>query len=139
MCLGLALAALFCTADTGAPQDRRYRVCTVEAILDNCFTVLVFCGPSFFPLAALFFKTVNTMGGMEIIEKEGGMPVFDTDIINTFFFLPTAEITARLTVKIGAHLSATEGLIVLFVCLFVWCFYVAWNKWLFSNGTNSFT
>ena len=31
------------------------------------------------------------------------------------------------------------GFSLLFVCLFVWCFYVARNQWSFSNGTNSFT
>ena len=35
-----------------------------------------------FLLAASFSNTVNTM---EIVESEGGWPVFDTDIPNTFF------------------------------------------------------
>ena len=52
---------------------------------------------------------------MEIVETEGGLPVFDTDILNTFFFFfffgQTAEITARLTGTIGANLPAAEGLI----------------------------
>ena len=30
------------------PLDKRYRVCTIEAILDNCFTEVVFCGLIFF-------------------------------------------------------------------------------------------
>ena len=50
---------------------------------------------------------------MEMVEKEGGLLVFDSDIINTFFFfffLPTAEITAQLTGKIDAHLPITMGL-----------------------------
>ena len=77
---------------------------------------------------------------MEIAEKEGrgGLPGFDTDILNTFFsfflsfFFPspffffffflteitawlhrehtTAEITARLTGKIDTNLPAMEGL-----------------------------
>ena len=42
------------------------------------------------------------------------MPVFDADILNFFFFffffLPTAEITNRVTGKIGANLPAEEGL-----------------------------
>ena len=32
-----------------------------------------------------------------------------------------------------------QSVIILYSCLFVWCFYVAWNQWLFSNGTNSLT
>ena len=44
---------------------------------------------------------------MVIVEKEGGLPVFDTDILNTF--LATTEITARFAGKIGAHLPAVEG------------------------------
>ena len=51
---------------------------------------------------------------MEIVEKEGGFPVFDTDILNTFFFfffffLPTVDITARLTGKICTHLPHHRG------------------------------
>ena len=40
-----------------------------------------------FPLAALFSNTVNTRlwKEMEIAEKEGGLPVFDTDIVNSLF------------------------------------------------------
>ena len=33
---------------------------------------------------------------MGLVEKEGDLPVFDPDILNTFF-LPTAEIPAWLT------------------------------------------
>ena len=43
------------------PPDGQYIVCAAEAILDNCFTRLVFCGV--FPLAASFSKTVNIMEG----------------------------------------------------------------------------
>ena len=43
---------------------------------------------------------------MEMAEKEGGLPVFDTDI----FFLPTAEITEWPTGKIGANLPVAKGL-----------------------------
>ena len=46
---------------------------------------------------------------MGIGEKEGGLPVFNTDI-QTLFFFPTAEIIARLTCKIGANLPAAQGL-----------------------------
>ena len=35
--------------------------------------------------------------------------VFDTDILNTFFFFPTAEISARLTGKMDANLPVEEG------------------------------
>ena len=35
---------------------------------------------------------------MGILEKEGGLPVFDNNILNTSF-LPTAEMTAQLTGK----------------------------------------
>ena len=44
---------------------------------------------------------------MGIADKEGGLPIFDTDILNTIF-LPTAKFTSRLTGKIGAHLPAAE-------------------------------
>ena len=46
---------------------------------------------------------------MGIVEKERGLPVFDTDIVNTFFS-PTAEINARLMSKIGENLPVVEGL-----------------------------
>ena len=38
------------TVDTKGPPDGRYSVCTVAAILDNCFTELVFCGLACSPL-----------------------------------------------------------------------------------------
>ena len=65
-----------------------------------------------FSLAASFSNTVNTIEGNcnTVVEKEGGLSVFDTDIRNLFFFFATAEITAQLTGKIGAHLPAAEGL-----------------------------
>ena len=53
---------------------------------------------------------------MGIVEKEGGLHVFDTDILNTFFFffpflfLLTAEIITQLTGKIRANLPTAEGL-----------------------------
>ena len=50
---------------------------------------------------------------MGIAEKEGGLPVLPTDILNTFFFfffLPSVEIIARLPGKIGAHIPTPEGL-----------------------------
>ena len=43
-----------CTIYNG-PLDRQYSVCTVEAILDNCFTELVFCGLSYFPFGCIIF------------------------------------------------------------------------------------
>ena len=54
----------------------------------------------------------------EIVEKEGGLPVFDTNIPNTFFF-QTAEITIWLTGKIGTNLPAEEGLRLVFVILVI--------------------
>ena len=45
---------------------------------------------------------------METAEKEGGLPVFDTDILK--HILPTAEITGRLRDKIGTNRPAMEGL-----------------------------
>ena len=54
---------------------------------------------------------------MGMAEKEGGLPVFDNDILNTFFFWwgggvggggATAEITTRLPGKIGEHILTTE-------------------------------
>ena len=39
-----------------------------------------------FPLTTSFSNTVNTVeGNGNDIEKEGGLPVFDNDILNTFF------------------------------------------------------
>ena len=49
---------------------------------------------------------------MKIAEKEGSLPVLDTDILNTSI-LRTAEITTWLTGKIGEHLPVAEGLNVL--------------------------
>ena len=37
------------------PPGRQNSVCTVEAILDNCFTELVFCGLSCFPFGCIIF------------------------------------------------------------------------------------
>ena len=49
-----------------------------------------------FSLGLYYFLTLSTLEKeMAIAEKERGMPVFDTDILNIFFSLPpTAEITA---------------------------------------------
>ena len=56
---------------------------------------------------------------MEIVEKERSLPAFDRHskllffqffFSFSFFFLPTAEITARLMGKIGTNLPAAEGL-----------------------------
>ena len=48
---------------------------------------------------------------MRIAEKEVGLPVFDTDLLNNyfFFFFQTAENTHGSWVK-SAHLPDTEGL-----------------------------
>ena len=46
---------------------------------------------------------------MGIAEKEEVLPVFDTDILNTFF-LPNAEIATQPPSKIGIHESAAESL-----------------------------
>ena len=49
---------------------------------------------------------------MKIVEKEGGLPLSDKDILTLFvFFLfwPTAEINAPLTGKIGKNLHIVEG------------------------------
>ena len=46
-----------------------------------------------------------------IAEKEGGLPILDTDILSTFFFpKSTAEIIAQPLGKIGKHTPTTEGL-----------------------------
>ena len=48
------------------------------------------------------------------VEKERDLLIFDTSILNTFFFFfpsPTAEITAWLLVKSGQHSPTVEGLI----------------------------
>ena len=47
---------------------------------------------------------------MKITEKERDLPIFDTDILKIFFFLPTAEITTQPISKIGDHTPAAEGL-----------------------------
>ena len=88
------------------PSDGRHSVCTVEAILDNCFTELVFRGLSL-PFWLHPFLTVSTPWmEMGISEKKGGLPGFDIDILNTF--LPT-EMTARLPGKISKHIPTAEG------------------------------
>ena len=66
---------------------------------------------------------------MEIVEKEGDLPVFDTDSLNAFFFFfPTAEITAQLMGKIGANLPAAEelkkGIFFRCACHFFACYYL---------------
>ena len=48
------------------------------------------------------------MEGMGIVEKEGGLPVFDTD--NLKDFLPAVDIITWLMGKISANLPAVEGL-----------------------------
>ena len=50
-------------------------------------------------------------GVIGIVEKQGGLPLFNTD--NSNFFSPTPEIIARLTGKISANLLITEGLNIL--------------------------
>ena len=42
-------------------------------------------------------------------EKERGLPVFDTDILNAFFF-PTAGIATWSSGKISAHTPVAKGL-----------------------------
>ena len=89
-----------CIVDTmpPPPHDGWYSISTREAILDNCFTKIVFCGPSCFPKWLHHFLTLSTARkAIGIAEKEGSLPVYDTDILNTF--LPAAEITAWFTGK----------------------------------------
>ena len=70
------------------PTDGQYSVCTIEAILENCFTELVFCGLSCFPFWLHHSLTLSTLWKeMGIVEKEGGLPVFDANILITFFFV----------------------------------------------------
>ena len=72
-----------------------YSVCAIEATLDNYFTESVFRGLSCFPFLLHHFLALSTLlKEMEIVEKEGVLPVFDTGIY--LFFLSTAEITVRL-------------------------------------------
>ena len=66
------------------PPDQRCSVCIVEAVLDTCFTEIVFCG-LMFSLWLHLFLTHSTLERMEIVKKKGGWPVFVTDILNTFF------------------------------------------------------
>ena len=47
---------------------------------------------------------------MQIVEKEGHLPVFVTDILNFFFLSPTVEINVQLTSKIGENFPIAEGL-----------------------------
>ena len=67
-----------------------------------------------FSLWLYYLQTLSTIWKeMGIKEKEWGFPVFDTDIIKLYLFIfifSTAEITARLLGKIGAHLLAAEWL-----------------------------
>ena len=55
-------------------------------ILDNCFTDLVFCGLSYFHFGCHFLTLSTTWKEIEIVEKEEDLPVFDTDMLRTFFF-----------------------------------------------------
>ena len=63
---------------------------------------------------------------MEIVEKEGGPSVFDTDIlVFFFFFLPPTKISMWLIGKINTNLSIMEGLIYIeftstLVQIFIW-------------------
>ena len=57
------------------------------------------------------FLTLSTLWKeMEIVEKEGGLPVFDSDILNFFLFFSIAEITTQIMGKISANLPTAEGL-----------------------------
>ena len=47
---------------------------------------------------------------MEMVEKEGGLLVFNTDILNPLFFFASAESSAQHTSKIVTNLPAEEGL-----------------------------
>ena len=58
---------------------------------------------------ASFSNTVNTMEGNGN-SWEGRKPLLDTYILNTFFFLQTAEITTLLKGKIGTNLPIVEEL-----------------------------
>ena len=62
------------------PTPRQvYSVCTVEVILDNSFTELVFCGLSCFPFGLHHYLTLSTLWKeMEIVEKAGGWPVSES-------------------------------------------------------------
>ena len=54
---------------------------------------------------------------MEMAEKEGGLPVFDTNILIFiylfffFFFYQLLKLLPRLTGKIGANLPTTPGVV----------------------------
>ena len=48
---------------------------------------------------------------MRISEKEGDFTIFDTDILNSLFLSPIANITAQPRGKIGMHTLAVEELI----------------------------
>ena len=97
------------------PSDKPYGVCTVEATLENCFTELVFCGLPCFPFGCIIFWHCPHYGRRwKSWRRNGGWPLLDTHILNTFF-LPSAEITAHFPGKMGANLPITEGLI-LYIC-----------------------
>ena len=57
-----------------------YNVCAAEAILDNCFTEFTFYGLLMISLRLHHWKKMGIDG------KEGSLPVFDTGILDTFFF-----------------------------------------------------
>ena len=58
---------------------------TAEAVLDICFTELVFCGLSFFSYWLHYFLKLSTLCKKKKIVGEGGLPVFETGILNIFF------------------------------------------------------
>ena len=63
---------------------------------------------SLYSTVSHIFQTLSTLWKeMGTAEKEGSLPVFDTDSLNTF--LPTAGITARLPGKIDVHTPIAEA------------------------------
>ena len=84
------------------PPDGRSSVCMVEAILDNCLQRLVFCGLSCFPFGYPvhhFLKLSTVWKEIGVVEKEKGLPVFDVDIVNTFFFCTMLRLPSGSRVK----------------------------------------
>ena len=66
--------------------DMRYSMSTAETILDICFTELAFCGLMVSLWMHHFFLTLLTLWKeMEMVKKDGGLFVFDTDIRHFFF------------------------------------------------------
>ena len=103
-----------CTTDTNGSGAGQYSICTIEAILDNCFTRFVFYGFLCFPVS----NTLTTLWKKMGIAEDGDFAYFWHRRSRLFFyFLLIAEITAWPMGKIRAHTPIAEWLIGPIECL----------------------